>query len=272
LISHVDLAAMVQGVASTPTLLDVPVPAYGLLLDGRGKVHVFPSADQWVDLHTVDVATNTDEWQSGALYAKTNARLDPGGDSIYMVDTLISTQNLKKFSLSTGVPEHLYDSPYSVDHPTCGKLWFSEDGGTLFTGCGNTFHASATQSLDMIYSGKLPLSDTALTSYPSIVSASHSSAVGEIALLDAGRCGSNAGTECDTVLRLIDSGSYAPTASFWMHPVPLDTDSRLHSQHGMFVFHGPNGDKWVISRLALVAEPGGRFYLARIVSAAPQTH
>jgi hypothetical protein len=271
LISHVDLAVMAQGGAITPTLLNVPVPIYGLVLDGHGKVHVFPSANQWVDLHTVDVATNTDVSQYAWLYAKTNARLDPDGDAIYMLDTLLSPQNLKKFSVSTGVPQHLYDAPYWGDHPMCGKLWFSEDGGTIFTGCGNTFQASATQSLDMIYRGQLPLTDSTGTYYASIVSASHSSARNEIAILDAGKCGSAGAPECDTVLRLIDSDLYNPTASFWMKPVPLDTDSRFHSQHGMFVFHGLNGDKWVISRLAGVAEPGGRFYLANLVPATP-TH
>src|SRR5207247_437780 len=87
LITHVDIAAWHQGSAPSPTLLNVSAPVYGLVLDGHGKVYVFPAADQWVDLHVVDVATNTEQNQSTSLYAKTHAKLNPTGDAMYMLDT-----------------------------------------------------------------------------------------------------------------------------------------------------------------------------------------
>jgi hypothetical protein len=37
----------------------------------------------------------------------------------------------------------------------CGDLWISDDGGRIFTRCGNTFRASNDQVEDMTYSGSL---------------------------------------------------------------------------------------------------------------------
>jgi len=142
--------------------------------------------------------------------------------------------------------------PYWGDYALCGGLWFSEDGASIYTSCGNTFQAS-----DMRYAGRLPLTTDSATYYAPITGLSHSASRNEIALLDAGFAGSAGSQGADTLLRLASADYYAPLATYWMQPVPVEGQFVPH--HGMFVFHDATGAKWVISRLGAASGSSQHF-------------
>jgi len=74
-ISYVDLAN-----ASLVSTLNVSTNVLDIVLAGNGYVYAFPRTDQWVTIHCVHIASNTETQHTGrSIYAGTLARLHPGG-------------------------------------------------------------------------------------------------------------------------------------------------------------------------------------------------
>jgi hypothetical protein len=249
LITHVDLAALVAGAPSTK-LLNVSTRVFDLVLDGRGYVHALPAADQWVDIHSVNVATNTETTTWGQLYAGSRGRLHPSGDYMYTADNGISPSDIAKYDVRGGVANRLYDSPYHGDYAMCGDLWFKEDGATIYTKCGNTFRASTLQAQDMVYSGRLQLSTSQFYGYQ-IDSLSQSDATNEIMLLESDwyECApfrSNA--LCYSHLAVYESDFFSRTGLYSLAPIEVAGNS--YGQRGLFVFHSRDGlHRYLLSRL-----------------------
>ncbi|MBI2212145.1 MAG: BACON domain-containing protein [Acidobacteria bacterium] len=148
-ISYVDLQN-----ASVVKTLAVSSDVFDIVLGGNGYVYVFPRTDQWESIRCVNVATGVETNSGGySIYAATTARLHPGGKWIYGADTTLSPSDIEKYDISNGTAKVLYDSPYHGDYPMCGKLWFSEDGNRIYTGCGNVFRATSEPATDMTYAG-----------------------------------------------------------------------------------------------------------------------
>jgi hypothetical protein len=250
LITYVDLQSVVDGVPTTK-LLDVSTNVLDLVLDGRGNVHALPLRDQWQDVHSVAVATNTETLGTGLLYAGTLGRLHPSGDFMYTADNGLSPSDIAKWDLRSGVATGMYDSPYHGDYAMCGNLWFKEDGTTIYTKCGNTFRSSTTKSQDMVYSGHLSLSSS--QSYGYLIQAlSESDATKEIMLVegDTYECGPyTSGSQCYMHLALYESDFLNRTAVYSLPPI--EVGGATYSQRGTFVFHSSNGlHRYLISRLA----------------------
>jgi hypothetical protein len=250
LITHVDLDSLVAA-APVVKLLNVTTEVFDLVLDGRGYAHALPRADQWVDVHSVHVATNTETLGTGFLYAGTRGRLHPSGDYMYTANNGLSPGDIAKYDLRTGVAKELYDSPYHGDYAMCGNLWFKEDGATIYTRCGNTFGSSTTKSEDMVYRGRLQLSGSTYYGY-AIDALSQSDATKEIMLLEADtyECASinTASRRCYTHLALYESDFLNRTAVYTLPPIELAGST--FSQRGLFVFHSANGlHRYMVSRL-----------------------
>jgi hypothetical protein len=249
LITYVDLVALVGGNVSTK-LLDVSTQVFDLVLDGRGRVHVLPAADQWVDIHSVDVATNTETRKYGQLYAGSRGRLHPSGDYMYTADNGISPSDIAKYDLRSGVATRLYDSPYHGDYAMCGNVWFKEDGATIYTRCGNTFRASTLQSQDMVYSGRLQLSTSQYYGYL-VDSLSQADSAREIMLLetDSYECASfRSNARCYSHLAVYESDFLNRTGLYSLGPI--DVAGNTYLQRGLFVFHSRDGlHRYLISRL-----------------------
>jgi chitinase len=249
LITHVDLQSLVAG-APVTTVLNVSTEVFDIVLDGRGNVHALPAADQWVNVHSVEVATNTETLGTGSLYAGARARLHPSGDYMYTANNGLSPSDIAKYDLRSGVANELYDSPYHGDYAMCGDIWFTEDGTRIYTKCGNTFRSSTTRSEDMIYSGRLQLSTSQYYGYM-IQALSQSDATKEIMLLEADsyECAPfNAGNGCYTHLALYESDFLNRTAIYSLPPIELGGST--YSQRGAFVFHSSDGlHRYMISRL-----------------------
>ncbi|HXW09333.1 MAG TPA: hypothetical protein VD737_01840, partial [Steroidobacteraceae bacterium] len=249
LITHIDLAALVAGTASTK-LLDVSARVGDLVLDGHGKVHALPAADQWVDVHSVDVATNTETRKYGLLYAGSRGRLHPSGDYMYTADNGLSPSDIAKYDLRSGVATRLYDSPYHGDYAMCGNVWFKEDGATIYTRCGNTFRASTLQSQDMVYGGRLQLSTSQFYGYQ-IDALSQADSSKEIVLLetDSYECAPfRSNDRCYSHLAVYESDFLNRTGLYSL--APIDVAGNTYMQRGLFVFHSRDGlHRYLISRL-----------------------
>ncbi|MGB8398203.1 YncE family protein, partial [Bradyrhizobium sp.] len=96
LISVVDLAQVGQQPAHDPLLVKVSGTVFDLVLDGQGRVHFIPDTDQPGSIHTIDIATGTEEL--GALvppvYGRTYARLHPSGSFLFVGDPLLSPSSI----------------------------------------------------------------------------------------------------------------------------------------------------------------------------------
>lgn len=260
LLTIVDLTTAGQAGAPAPVVLNLSADAFDVVLDGRGFVHVMPRIDQWVSTHSIEIATNTEHLGTGSLYAGTRARLHPSGDFMYTANNGLSPSDIAKFDIQTGTADELYDSPYHGDYAMCGDLWFKQDGTVIYTKCGNTFRTSTVRDDDMVYNGRLQLSDSTSYGYQ-IDSLSQSDATDEIALLEADWYQCNvANYSCYTHLSLYESDFLNRMSVYSLTPIAVDSSS--YSQRGLFVFHSADGShRYLISRLFQYPGNAGPYYL-----------
>lgn len=260
-VSLVDLSTAGNPSAPAPILLSLTTEAFDTVLDGRGYVHVMPRTDQWVGVHSVEIATNTETVASGSIYAGTRARLHPSGNYIYGADNGLSPSDIEKYDIRNGPATYLYDSPYHGDYGMCGNLWFKENGTTIYTACGNTFRASATKEQDMLYSGRLQLSTSQYYAYV-IRSLSQSDETNDLALIeyDTYNCASwNSQAQCYTRFAIYESEFLQRQNVYAIPPVAVTGTS--YSQHGLFVFHSSDGShRYMISRLFGMPNPDAEYY------------
>jgi hypothetical protein len=263
MISYVDLTAIAT---ATPAVREVAVPTnvWDLVLDANDFVQAFPSADQWVNVYTVDMTAGTSAPTVAQIYEKTRARLHPAGDRMYVLDTRLSPENINRYSITNGMPTRTGQAPYWGDWSMCGNLWFTEAGDRIYTACGNTFTSDADPTKDMLYAGHIPV--TEIGSYtPNIVWLDDSRTAGEAAYLDAGHCGSTGGVDCDTLLRISDNVYDSLRAAWWLPPVVVDGDYRV--QHGLYVFHAPDDSLRMIGRAVGVTDATHAYYIDAPLSA-----
>ena len=265
LVSVVGVAAIGQSGAPEPVLLGLSTDAFDIVLDGNGFVHVFPLSSLWLQLRSIEIATNTETPELGITRPRTRARLHPGGQWIYTAEHDALSYDIRKLDIASGVATTLYDSPRQRDYPICGNLWFSEDGETIYTACGSTFRSSATQVQDMIHIGgmELPPSDYAYGRW--IRSLSESVQDDEIALIEEDEyvCNTWPGETgpCYSHFALYERQSLAKLATYAFNLVTIDGFD--YAQVGQFVFHdATNGRKYVIGRAVNSPDPLQDYFLS----------
>ena len=154
-VTYVDLMA-----ETVLTNNDISCDAVDIVLTNNGWTYVFPRRDQCSRIHCINVSTNyamETEHTGNYIYAGTKAKLHPSGKFVYGADNGLSPADIEKYDIQNGTAQYLYDSPYHGDYSMGGDLWFEESGERLFTRAGTVFKTSETQSLDMIYNGKVTL-------------------------------------------------------------------------------------------------------------------
>lgn len=265
LISIVDLATVGQPGAPSPALLNVSTNVGDVILDGAGYVHVFPATEPWSQTRSVHIATNTEQVGLSSLYAGYRGRLHPSGTHIYTANGgAQSPSDTEKWDITSGVMSYLYDSPYHGEYEACNDLWFSDDGATIYTGCGNTFRSSTVQDQDLIYSGSLALSSSAYGYH--IASLSLASAINEISLVEHDyRACSFPGWHdpCYTHFALYEADFLNRTAVYTIGPVTVNDIG--YAQQGLFVFHDvATNKKYLISKLEAMPNPDAEYYLSVI--------
>lgn len=217
---------------------------------GIGFVYAFPRRDQWVQIHSVNLATGMETVPTGlGIRETTRAKLQPGSTTMYGADNGLSPADIERYDLDTmGVANVAWDSPYHGDYDMCGNLWLSEDGARIFTACGATFRTSAVRAMDMTYAGSLQGFTSAIRALD------HSAAAGEVVLI-AGSFGfPSPHTGDDTQVRHFES-SFLNATTTDMLPLFPGTSTRAHGHfvfwnalgtHYYVVMSGPGALDWAI--------------------------
>lgn len=262
LITIVDLNTL-DSASPTIDLLDVSTDVFDIVLDGNGFVHAFPAADQWVNIHSVEIAANIETLSTGSSVREgTKARLHPNGSVIYGADNGLSPSDIEKYDISSGTANYLYDSPYHGTYDMCGDLWFWEDGSDILTACGNVFRSSSEQASDMVYRGSLDLGT--LDGSPYYIShASHSEEEGELLLskFDWWSCADHTADQCISYVDGYDDDFFAQHFSFELDPITVSGLS--YAQVPEHIFHGvSNGKRFVISRLDQIPTESNEYYIS----------
>lgn len=132
-------------------------PAGDVVLAGNGFAYILPIYDQWVSVHSIDLAARQDinEGSFGSSYAGTRLALHPGGSSLYGITVGLSPTDISRYDISAGPASYPDDSPYHGDHAMCADIWPSGDGLRLFTACGTVFRTLPGSPDDMTYNGTL---------------------------------------------------------------------------------------------------------------------
>lgn len=249
MVTHVDLASLA---AENPevTLLDVSAVVGALVHDRNGVVHVIPKVGQWVDLHSIDVASNEERISSNLqLYAGGVAVMHPTEDAIYVATRGLSPAKIEKYLIEDGVAAAQRNSPYHSEHQACGNIWLSGSGETIYTACGNTFRSSVLVSQDMIYTGKIEHS----FQWGRIESLSHSAAGTDVLFIESGgsstACQVHEGSSaCHSRIAVVGSQFLELRERYDLPQITIGDQSL--AQRAMFVFQGSDGhSRYLISRL-----------------------
>ena len=247
MITHVDLTTLA---APSPEVaaLNVSARVGDLVLDRHGVAHVIPKVDQWVVVHSVDVATNTERLGS-QVRAGAVAAMHPTEDAFYVAQRNLSPEKLEKHLIEDGLAADRRNSPYHSQHEACGNVWLSRAGGTIYTACGNTFRSSVEAPQDMIYTGQIELSFVP----GRIESLSHSATGTDVLLIESERTGSCAFSTSDTLScrrRVTVVGSDFLELRERYDVPSIEVSGQEYRQSAMFVFQGADGHgRYMISRL-----------------------
>jgi hypothetical protein len=203
--------------------------------------YVFPSRDQWVTIHAVDLATGG-ETTYGQIYAGMRAALQPGAGHIFAVEVGLSPAQLYRFDIgANGTPSGSAGSPYWGGYPMGEHLWISGDGAQILTGAGTRFRTS-----DMTYAGVVSLGGPS-ASFVRLASADWSAAAGRWLVQPANPYNPTTTTPADTSFFTVDT-QYLASPQETKFP-PFTHGGNSYALHGRFAFFDSTG-----SRHVLVAE------------------
>lgn len=136
----------------------VTTDALDAVLPGNGWLYVFPRHDQWESIRNINLSTGV-ETRAGTIYAGALGRLNRAGTAIYVPTMGLSPSSVDKYSITNGVVQSLWSSPYWGEH-SYGNLWLSEDGGRIYAASGEVFWTADVRGQDMSYAGALAGSGT----------------------------------------------------------------------------------------------------------------
>lgn len=226
-VSYVNLTA-----GRVERVYPVTTDAKDLVLASNGWVYVFPRADQWVSIHSLELSTGAEYRTGGTIYAGTLVKMHPSGSYIYGANNNLSPSDFEKYDIRSGAATVMYDSPYHGDYAFGGDVWISEDGLRLFARSGNVFRSSEVRAEDMRYAGSLQ-------GMTSVVWAMQSTAAGRVYALP----GTNFGTQTPpSELRVYDSAFLAYRGALALPQFIAPGVGSFRSE-GRFVFSTTSGQR-----------------------------
>ncbi len=233
-VSIVDLttATLTKTISTTTVAGDI-------VLAANGFAYLFPESDQWVGIHSIDIAAGVDlgDDSSWGIYAGTLAKLHPSGQAMYGITVGLSPTDIETYDISAGVVGAISDSPYHGDYAMCGDLFLDKDGSRIFTGCGTAFKASPGTVDDMKYNGVLEESQAGSYAYRSIV---HDPVKGLVYAI--GREGPYWADEPDPSEASVRVYSYEFLAAQGSLPIPcMESGPTKATAYGRFVFVSSSG-------------------------------
>lgn len=218
-ITLVDLGTMTQ-IATWPCSSDI----FDIVHGGNGHAYVFPRTGGVI--HCIDLSTggDTGSWQT--LYSRSRGRLRPGSAGLYVACEILNPGYIELYDVAVNPAQYLRRSPVTGISSWGSNIWFNRLGTRIISQTGFVYQASGDASVDMAYTGHLPVG------------------TGNIAWIDHGGSGSGRYAAIpaanDSRIDLINaelldaagSRSIPPFASLG-GPVPT---------HGRWVFLSPDGN------------------------------
>ncbi len=207
----------------------------GKVIVGAGYIYVMPSYDGApvsINLGSGQVTQSQFfEYASGGVY-------DAAVNAIYSTEDGISPNSLNRFS-AAGVLGNSTSQPftYFAVFSVCGPLSLSENGDTIFTGCGSVYRASNDTTRDMRYLGVLP-------GIYNIQSAVHSGALNQLAVIPKIPPYTQTTATDDTAVKLFDATSFNPVGQF--ATTPFSVNSTSYPAHGRWVFYNSSASALII--------------------------
>ena len=247
-ISVVDLTQVGVPAAPAPLLLDTSVNPIDVILDSLGHVLAISYQLDYDNMQLVDIATNSEQ-DTGLSSGYDNFRRDPSSDALYSAHDSMPA-GLSKWDMSSGSLVYLYADTFYGDQDTCGEVWFDAEGDTLITTCGRTFRASANPADDMVFTGRLALTEPAQYFDIGIRSISHSPAANQFVLIESSRHDCNphsSSSPCYTRLAFHEASFLNRQAIYAIGPMIVG--NRPYAHLGRFVFHGADGKKYLIGEI-----------------------
>lgn len=222
--------------------LDLSATAFNVALDASRHVYVVPASDQWVSIHAIDVATNTEFLSNsvGGVYAKDSIVLRPDGQSFYTQYRDLSSASVHAWATQSGAPIYVGGTEFmSLGDSLCGgQLWLSNDANRLVTACGLMLNAAPGSSKNMSYNATLPLTRQGQgSSAYRLVDLSQSSVGGQWAALEFAwyDCGGSSYGGCFHHLNVYDDDTFVLREKWALGPVAMA--GLAYDQEGVAVFH-----------------------------------
>ena len=262
LLSVFDLNQVGTVGAPAPTLLNVSTLVNDLVVDDDGNVHAAPLMEYGDNLHSVELATNTE--QVTLAYVEMIA-LHPSGDQLYGTDEG-PFDEIKKFDLSSGLPSFQYFWPHGA--PTlgaCEAFWFNESGNRIYTACGDVYSSDVDPDLDLLHLGTLDLTEPVDYDDNHIAALSHSAADNEIAIVEwpVVDCKFVTLYPCYTRAAYYNATTLGRKAIYGIGPVTIA--GTTYAQRGHYVFHDAQSNRrFMISELEEAPSDDERYWISVI--------
>ncbi|HEX6590228.1 MAG TPA: hypothetical protein VF039_14575 [Longimicrobiales bacterium] len=221
--SYVDL-----GRAEVLRTYSAPSTVHDLVIAPNGWVHLFPREYGYAS--SVEL-TFGQRFEALQAYAPAQARLHPGGRYIYAADVGVQPPDVRKYDLSDGALDFVYDSPYHGEHSFYHDLWIAETGERIFTQGGTVLTVSTIANEDLRFAGSL----SGLTEVRWVADAPELDRVLALAL--------RSGNPSSSIL-VYDRASLALIDSVALPAF----GSTTAASDGVFVFADPAGSVYVLAR------------------------
>lgn len=144
LVSYVDLQA-----AKVSKTFEVALPVANVTLGGNGWIYVSGSNGN----QAIEIATGQQDTGFGGM-----GRVFPNGQSVYTLggNSSYGYGGVAHYDISEGKPKPINANGRGRENANiCGKIWLSEDGKRLFTGCSTILRPSSDPNQDLSYNGTL---------------------------------------------------------------------------------------------------------------------
>ena len=223
--------------------IPVSTEVLDVVLGTDDYVYAFPTSTDNREIVSLNLTT---EQEIRTVYSRIHpggtAKLHPDGQKMYASDGRgVSPGDIYEISIENGIIREITDSPYHGDFDMCDKLWLSNSGNQVFTGCGNTFRTSYDPDDTMRYMGSM-------SELEGIKYLHHSDKAFKFAVIpDASHYSASDDAATDTEFQL-----YSDT--FRQHiktrTLPsIDVGGRPFKSHGQYIFFNGNGTQlYVIVR------------------------
>jgi DNA-binding beta-propeller fold protein YncE len=202
------------------------------VLAGNGWAYLFPWADQWVEVHGVELATGREalsaQW---SIWAGARAQLAEDGTAMYSVDRGLSPVILQRWDISRGPPAQAWEYRSTLGAGAT-QLW----AAGLRVYAGDASWLAVGGSLEDVVPGGTLSGVLAVQALDATTA--------EVAVVPT-RTPPSGADLTDTTVELLEPALLGHMGRLALPAWTLGGNS--YPTHGRFVFHGPGGQLYVVA-------------------------